>query len=309
MKLRIGNITCIFACATSFFTWADTQSAFTFSGKADASAIYNSALSVDELDDVSTQSDSGQKLNAMLQGKWKINDKAQVTSRYAYSQQRYNQYSQYDLELHQFSLDGSYKFTQREFGLRFDGAKARLETGTFLDFQQMSVYLGTFIQPETFLRTSLKFKNKSFTQLYERDANGFGASADLFHFLNNANTMLMIGLSGEIENAHDNQFNYWAAGLNTKLTHKFDMFGLASKVGIGWRYQYKDYESVEVSDLQASYNIQRDENRQVIQADWVLNIFDNLSVVTEVQRGDYKSKVESLTYQQNIASLGLNYTF
>ncbi|MEP4891310.1 MAG: hypothetical protein ABJV04_14885 [Aliiglaciecola sp.] len=309
MKISIRNITCVLVCATSSLVFAGNQSEFNLSGEVEAGLTHNSALSVDELDDVSNQSDNGHTLGGMLQGKWQINPKAQITSRYAYNQQRYNEYSQYDLDLHQFSLDSSYKFSQVELGLRFDGAKARLPAGTFLDFQQLSVYVGKFLQPETFLRGSLNLKNKAFTELTQRDATGFNASADLFHFMNNAKTMLLIGLSAEKESAEDNQFNYWGMGLNTKLTHKFDIFGLSSKVGLGWRYQYKDYDSVEVSEFQARYNLERDEIRQVIQANWEMFILNNLSIVTELEHGNYKSKMENLSYQQNVASLGLNYSF
>lgn len=207
------------------------------------------------------------------------------------------------------NADASYKFSQIELGMRFDAANARLAGDTFLDFQQVSVYLGKFLQPNTFLRTSVKSKDKSFTNLTERDARGVGASADLFHFVNGAQTMLMLGLSTEKENAQDNQFDYWAAGINSKVTHKFNVFGLDSKVGLSWRYLKKDYDTVQVTELQGTSEIERDENRQVLQVNWELTLLEGLSVKTEFEHGDYQSQIESLTYQQNVASLGVNYTF
>jgi hypothetical protein len=309
MKLFFGNMTCVLALTTSSLTLAATQSSFKLDAEVGGGLIFNSALSVDELDEVSSQSDNGYEFNGTVKGKWQLNDKTKLSSSYAYNQKTYSEYSQFDLALHQLNIDGGYKFNSSEIGVRVDGASASLAGKTFLNYQQVSVYLGHFAQPETYLRASIKTKNKSFAELSDRDASGFGASFDIFHFINGANTMLMLGLSTEKENAQDNQFAYSGIGIQTKITHKFNVFGLNSKVGVGVRFQRKDYQSVKVGTLPAEDLIERDENRQVIEANWDLHLLDDLSVMTELEHGDFKSELESQTYQQTIASVGLKYTF
>jgi hypothetical protein len=309
MTLSFGNITCVLALTTSSLALAATQSTFKLNGEVGGGLIFNSALSVDELDEVSSQSDNGYEFNAAVKGKWQLTDKATLSSSYAYNQKIYTEYSQFDLALHQLNIDGSYKFNSSEIGVRVDGASASLAGNTFLNYQQVSLYLGHFVQPETYLRSSVKTKNKSFAELTDRDATGLGASFDIFHFINGANTMLMLGLSAEREDAQDNQFAYSGVGIHTKITHKFNVFGFNSKVGVGLRFQRKDYQTVEVETLPAEGIIQRDENRQVIEANWDLHLLDNLSVMTELEHGDFKSQLKSQTYQQTIASIGLKYTF
>jgi hypothetical protein len=309
MTLSFGNITCVLALTTSSLALAATQSTFKLNGEVGGGLIFNSALSVDELDEVSSQSDNGYEFNAAVKGKWQLTDKATLSSSYAYNQKIYTEYSQFDLALHQLNIDGSYKFNSSEIGVRVDGASASLAGNTFLNYQQVSLYLGHFVQPETYLRSSVKTKNKSFAELSDRDASGLGASFDIFHFINGANTMLMLGLSAEREDAQDNQFAYSGVGIHTKITHKFNVFGFNSKVGVGLRFQRKDYQTVEVETLPAEGIIQRDENRQVIEANWDLHLLDNLSVMTELEHGDFKSQLKSQTYQQTIASIGLKYTF
>jgi hypothetical protein len=309
MKLFFGNMTCVLALTTSSLTLAATQSSFKLDAEVGGGLIFNSALSVDELDEVSSQSDNGYEFNGTVKGKWQLTDKTKLSSSYAYNQKTYSEYSQFDLALHQLNIDGGYKFNSSEIGVRVDGASASLAGKTFLNYQQVSVYLGHFAQPETYLRASIKTKNKSFAELSDRDASGFGASFDIFHFINGANTMLMLGLSTEKENAQDNQFAYSGIGIQTKITHKFNVFGLNSKVGVGVRFQRKDYQSVKVGTLPAEDLIEKDENRQVIEANWDLHLLDDLSVMTELEHGDFKSELESQTYQQTIASVGLKYTF
>jgi hypothetical protein len=310
MKLFFKKIACVVALTTSSLALAAPQSSFKVNGEVGAGLISNSALSVDELDDVSSQSDSGYEFNGVVKGKWHVTDKTKLSSSYAYNKKSYNEFSQYDLALHQLNIDGSYKFNSSEIGVRVDGASASVAGKTFLNYQQVSLYFGYFVQPETYVRTSVKLKNKSFAELSDRDASGFGATLDVFHFMNGANTMLMLGLSAEKEEGQDSQFDYLGLGIHTKITHKFSLFGLDSKVGFGLRFQNKDYQSVEVETFPAGQDIgNRDENRQVIEASWDLHLLDNLSVMTELQHGDFKSQLESQTYQQTIARVGLKYTF
>jgi hypothetical protein len=117
------------------------------------------------------------------------------------------------------NIDGSYKFNSSEIGLRVDGASASVADKTFLNYQQVSLYIGHFVQPETYLRTSVKLKNKSFAELSDRDGSGLGASLDMFRFMDGANTILM--------------------------------FGLDSRMGFGLRFQNKGYQSVEAENLPA----------------------------------------------------------
>ena len=299
----IGLIT----ASTSVCVLANSQSEFSFNGEANAGAIHNSALSVDEIDSVSNESDSGKEIGFKLNAKWHASEKLKLGAGYAYKQQSFNQFNQYDLAIHQANIDTSYQLKTGEIGLRIDAASASLAKEKFLDFQQASLYYGWFLQPQTYMRTSLKVKNKSLAELNERDAEALGLSADVFHFANNANTMFMLGFNLEKENANNEEFTFKGLGFNTKVTHKFTVFGLNSKVGLNWRFQNKDYLVLQAQDSESQEAIERDENRHVVTASWSLNILDNLALETELEHGDYRSDLDALTYQQNTASVGIRY--
>jgi hypothetical protein len=307
MKLITRSGIVLLAVSASTIAWADPQSKLSVSGKASAGVIHNSALSVDEIDDVSNDSDSGNEVAINLNLKWLPSEKIKLVSGYSYQQQNFNTFSQYDLALHQVNIDASYQLKRGEIGFRFDAATASLAKNTFLDFQQASVYYGLFVQAQTYIRTSFKIKNKSFAALSDRNAESIAASADIFHFANNANTMLMAGFNIEKENAINQEFTFKGLGFGTKVSHKFTLFGLGSKVGLDWRYQIKDYLSVE--PINSAPQAQRDENRQILTANWSLNILNDLAIKTQIERGDYGSDLESLSYKQNVASLGLSYTW
>jgi len=306
MKIILCKVIGLLAATTSSFVLANSQSELSFSGEANAGLIHNSALSVEEIDNVSDEGDSGNEVGIKFTGQWQANQKLKLVAGYAYQQQNFTRYSQYDLALHQFNVDISYQLNTGEIGLRLDAARASLAQSTFLDFQQAIFYYGLFLQPQTYFRSSLKIKNKTFAELSDRDAEAVALSADVFHFSNNAKTMLMLGINYEEEEAVNETFTFDGLGLNTKVTHKFTLFGLGSQVGLNWRYQNKDYLSPMQSE-ESQENAERDENRHIITATWSINILDNLAINTEFERGDYRSELDSLTYQQNVASVGISY--
>jgi hypothetical protein len=305
MKLIVCSIIGALAASASPIVSADTQSDLSFAGQASAGVMHNSALSVDEIDDVSNESDSGKEAVIKLNLKWLPSDKVKLVTAYSYQQQNFNTLSQYDLALHQVNIDASYQLDQGEVGLRFDVASASLAKNTFLDFQQASIYYGVFIQPQTYIRTSFKVKNKSFAELSDRDADGMGLSVDLFYFTNSANTMLMLGFNVEQEDTINEEFTFKGLGFGTKVSHKFTLFGLGTQLGLDWRYQIKDYMSINTTESASQAG--RDENRQVLTVSWSLNILDGLAIKTEIEHGDYGSDLDTLSYKQNLTSVGLSY--
>jgi hypothetical protein len=120
--------------------------------------------------------------------------------------------------------------------------------------------------------------------------------------------MPMFGLSAEKEDAQDSQFDYLRLGIHTKITHKFSMFGLDSRVGFGLRFRNKDYQSVEAENLPARDISERDENRQVIEVHWDLHLLNNLLVVTEwvlenpqqVDQNEVSKKLMDLAQQLDV---------
>jgi hypothetical protein len=305
MKYILSSLT----CAISMQLSAATSEPVSVKGEVSLGIISNSALSVDELDEVSSQGDSGLEKTAAVTGLWKINDKAKLAASYRYNEQDYQEFDAFDLALHQISVDGSYQWRKKDLGLRYDGAKAKLDGETFLNFQQASIYLGTFLQPQTFLRTSAKVKSKKFAIMSNRNADGYGASAELFHFINDGDIMFMLGVSADKETATDARFNYSGYGVNIKLSQKFELFGLAQKAAIGWRFQSKDFQAYNNDDMPSQLESKADEHRNIFQAQWQLELNKHLALVSKLEYGDYRSQLDSQTYSQTTSSLSIKVQF
>lgn len=282
----------------------------TFNANAEVGLTTNSDLTIKELDVISSQSDTGTRLAAGLNAELNATDSLKFTPSYQYQQTNYHELEQYDLALHQYSLDTKYTLSNTDFGIRYDGASAKVAQQAFLTLNQASLYISHYLNPTTYLRTAIRTAEKQFATQSMRDADGLGLDANLYYFINQGATMLMLGASLDKEDAAAEQFNFQGWSFNTRLSHSFNVFKLKNKAGIGWRYQDKDYQELAqqlLTDTEGEAS--RDEKRSVIQAFWQLALFDSLSVITEAEFGDYQSKLAANTYTQSIASVSLKATF
>ncbi|MBH0055595.1 hypothetical protein I6F65_01345 [Pseudoalteromonas sp. SWXJZ94C] len=310
MKAVITATLCVFSAQATLAQTptSEQRSSFDINGDVSVGILSNSALSIQELDDISSQSDSGIKLSTGASAKWQITKAAKLTSSYRFEQQDYNEFDQYDLDLHQYGLDGSYSFNGHEIGVRYDGAKANVDGDTFLHFNQASAYYGRFLNPQTYLRMSIKTKAKRFATVKERNADGIGADLAIYHFINSGQTMVMASLSADKEDANDNQYDFSGYSVNTKITHKFTAFNMVNQVGAGWRYQNKNYEE-QISDDFFEDVSSRDEHRNVVNTFYNVDIFEHVTLMTEAEYGDYQSKLSSNTYTQSVFSVSIKVHF
>lgn len=298
-------ISALGALSTSFSVSATDVS---FNANVQLGLIGNSDLTIKELDVISSKSDTGTTLAAAMNGEFKTTNNFKFTPSYQYQQTNYHELDQYDLSLHQYSLDTQYAFTETELGIRYDGASASVAEQTFLTLNQVSTYVGSYLNPTTYFRSAVRSAKKLFATQPQRDANGLGLDTSLYYFANQGATMLMFGASIDKETADTRQFSFNGWSLTTQLSHRFTAFDRENKAGIGWRYQDKDYQKAVISPLEEP-TASRNENHSVINAFWKVSLLESLSVVTEAEYGDYDSNLAANTYTQTIAKMALKATF
>ncbi|KXI28195.1 surface lipoprotein assembly modifier [Paraglaciecola hydrolytica] len=274
-----------------------------FAGQASAGWLHNSSLVVAELDKVAAKADNALFANLKFHGKWQVSDKLTSNVNYQYSRKDYQELNDYDLDIHQFGIDAQYDFSAVSVGLRHDLAKASLAGEGFLDLNISSVYLAKFINPELYVRGALNFKDKKFAQITQRDADNEGVNVSVFQFFQGGRTMLSGGLSVESEDAIDSQYDYDNWGINTKASHKFDMFGVANQVQLSWRYQASDYQQPN------NNNELRADSLINYEAQWQIAVHAKVNLVSKVEHGISHSTLDSLNYTQTVGSLQVEVNF
>jgi hypothetical protein len=295
---------------------AESADSTGFNASVEAGWSQNSALTVAELDDVSTEQDSGLMLKANINGKWQVSEKTSLKSSYSYTSQNYNASDQYDLSIHLGAIDAAYSLALFDVGVRHDVAFASLDGDSFLRFNQTSLYVAKLIGGNTFVRANSKFKTKQFANAQQRDADSFGGGVDVFYFLSSGDTMLTAGVNVEDESASDAQFDFDGLNFNTKLAHDFLVLGKESKLSIAWRFQKRGYDPApapapeQADPLAMDENLlTREDNQHIYKLQWQINFLPSLALKTQVEYGDYSSTIEQQTYAQTVTSISIAANF
>jgi hypothetical protein len=293
----------LFSLSAAFYCVAQ-ESAFTHEAQAKLGVLNNSTLVVAELDQVSNQQDVALTMNAKLAGQWRATSALTLQGGYSFARKDFQAFDSYDLDLHQLYVDAQYDFAWLSVGVRHDLAKAILQDEAFLSLNQTSIYTAKYLTTTTYLRSALIYKDKKFDSMASRDATNRGVDLNLFQFFAGGNTMLAFGLSGEQEEALDQQFNYSSNSLNSSVLHKFELFGQASQVQLDWRYRHSTY-----TDSASNTAPQRKDIQQSIQLQWQQAIWRKMSVVAKVEYSDNQSSLPQLNYAQTISLIELQMTF
>jgi hypothetical protein len=299
--MKNSSLVCVLLCAAASAA-NSSDSAVSFAGQASLGGLHNSSLVVAELDKVAAQADNALSANVNLQGKWQASDKLKAQANYQYSRKDYQELNDYDLDIHQFGLDVEYDFKAFSLGVRHDLAKASLAGDDFLQLNLTSLYAAKFLKPDLYVRGALNFKDKKFAQITQRDADNQGVNLSVFQFFQAGKTMLSLGLSAEQEQAADAQFDYDNWGLNSKVSHKFDLLGQENKLQFGWRYQTSNYQAQGNAAARADTLIN-------YEAQWQIAVHAKVNLVSKVEHGISHSTLDSLNYSQTLGSVQVEVNF
>lgn len=283
---------------------AQTRDEFTVSGSLEAGAEYNSNVSVSELESATGESDTAGTLDAAVDANWQATDRLSVDTGYSFSGERYQDFDAFDLDLHLLYGDVSYELDAFSVGSNYYYADANLGGDDFLTLKQYSFYAGKLFADQWFLRGALNFADKSFDDFAQRDADSEGLSLDAFWFFNEGRSNLVLGYAFDEEQARDTAFSYDADTLRLRYTHRFDLIGNDTELRLGTRWQDRSYQSV-----MPALDARRDDRQHITDARLEMSLTEQLAVAVQLERGDYRSNLDSADYTENRASVSLKLSF
>ena len=271
-------------------------------GKLKAGMEYQSNVNISELKQASGTADSATVLDASINVGWQATDAFRIDTGYSINDKQYREVSDYDTRLHLAFIDTSYGFESFSVGANVYHAQADLAGNDFLTLNQYSLYTMHNISDSWFVRPSVTYADKQFSQLVERDATSNSAKLDSFWFFKQGKSFISIGASFEDESSQDNNFSYAAPGVNVRVSYEFDFLYLQHKVQLGYKLSQRAY-------VNAINGKQRDDVHQQIDAKWELAINSYLAVLTSAEYGDYQSILTSADYEESRVGLMLQASF
>jgi len=285
---------------------------------------HDSNVTVDELNTASDRSDGAWVFDAGLDGILKPADPVTITLGYSFSGRRYQSLEQFDQNIHLLSADISYDFDPVTIGTSYYYSKATLGpngSDPLLDFRRASVYLGSMVGEDLYLRASLQDKRKDFEESNARDSDIRGVSLASYFFFNQASSHVLLGLDGSREDAKSEAFDNDLLRVRTALVHKFSLGGEDNRLRFGWRYEKRQYDEVDVSGsfpqfsnpltgvLTERTTSERADNAHILEASWRIGLSEVFSLEPSVSWGHYSSNEASADYQKAVAGVTLRAGF
>lgn len=277
---------------------------FTISGAAELGGVYNSNVSITELESATGQSDTGATAGGELDLGWRPTDRLTADVGYSYDGTFYQDQDEFDLGMHLFYGDLAYQFDHFSLGTNYYYADAALGGNDFLTMEQYSFYGGRLFAEQLFLRAALNAGEKTFDGFSERDADVEGLGLDAFWFFNQGRSSLAAGYHYEDEQARLEQFSYDGHTVRVSYSHRFPVFGRDARLQLGARMEERDYVGVT-----PAIATRRDDRQRVVDAELELPVSGSLGIVTKLERGDYSSNLASADYTENRVAMSVRYSF
>lgn len=304
MKLSALAIALGSVLSVGAVTAQETSDSFSFSGRVDVSGEHNSNVSVSELETAIGESDTATVIEVALDAQWQPAPSWNVDGGYSYSDRRYQEFSEFDLAMHLLYADISYDFDVYTVGGNYYFADASLGGDSFLDLHQRSLYVARMLGEQFYARLALNQSDKTFADFSERDADAVGVSADVFYFFNEGRSFILFGANHDDEDARSNEFSYQANTLRVRYSTRFSFGTGDGRFQLGYRWHDRDYDGVT-----AAINAPRSDRHQVVDARLELPVWRKLSLIGQLEHGDYSSNLETADYDETRASIGLRLRF
>lgn len=304
---KSGSILTLVTCTLVAAGWSSLTSAeeqFSVSVRVDTSAEHNSNVSVSELETATGESDSAFVLDFAVDAQWQPRTALNLDFGYNYSDRRYREFSDFDLAMHLLYGDLSYDFNDYTVGGNYYYADAQLGGDGFMELHQRSLYIARLFADAWYVRTAVVQSDKTFATLASRDADTIGLTADAFYFFNQGRSFLLFGANYDDEDARIDAFSYQGTTFRLRYSHRFSIWNRDARMQLGYRWHTRDYRGITPEIEQ-----RRDDRHQVLEARFELPVLDKLSVISLVERGDYRSNLDSADYNETRVSLGLRLAF
>ncbi|WP_223669835.1 hypothetical protein [Kangiella shandongensis] len=264
---------------------------------AEAGAVYNSELVVDEIDQRSSSGDMARYLSLDLGGDWVIEDRFNIKAGYNVSDTDYQDSDDFDLTIHRFYGDVSYDFSAVTVGASQHEIDAKLAGDSFLDMSRGSFYLSKLFNNSIFVRAETIRIDKSFDTLPQRDATNDALGVDSYFFYNQGNSFFSLGYSAEEERAASPEFSYDGDNYRATLSNKFGHDN-NHRLQLQWRYFDRDYRA----DFPSIRKV-RNDSRNTLRLAWDYYFTPQYSLVTQLENTESSSNFETADYTANEISL------
>lgn len=290
----------LFACGLAAGAWAEIRfgslAPLSLSGNASAGLEYDSNVSVEEVDRSSNESDYALTLEAGVDARQPLSERASVQLSYDFSTNIYQTFSEVDRQTHIVGSGLNWKFDALDTDLSLYYINSRLDGDEFLELYRLSPAVSGFLTKRWFGRVAYVYQDKSVAERPLRDAITDSWEVDLYFFVRGLRSYVNFGYRYKDEDAQAAQLDYRSDSYKLRYVRRIEAMSKLLKLELSWRYEDRDYRSDT-----PSIGEKRADDRHRLGIDVEVPLTAKSALQFYYGNGDYDSNLQRVDYTQNIA--------
>lgn len=219
-------------------------------------------------------------------------------------QSLYNDFSDFDLQIHTFSAWGSWELESFDPGLNYSYTRTYLGGDRLFESNTLTPSVSFEGRPSWYHRLSYGYLDKNFFTLSERDAEQQSISSDNYYFFSDNKAYVSLGIRLEDENTSGPEFDYQGGMFSLGTSMPIRLGTLSPHLKVNYQYYWRDYENVT-----ASIGERRDDRQDSINFELDQPLSKDVSAKLNYEWVNADSNLPSADYQSNVLSLSLQANF
>lgn len=225
-----------------------SNEALSFYASAEGGIVYDSNVSIDEVDIRLSKGDGAVRTSASVGALGHWTDGVEASVDVSVFDTRYFEYDTFDTNTLMLSSMLAYDAGDVDVSLDYFYAANTLDGEKFLTLSKLQPSISGFIDRALYLRFALGLEQKNFYQSEGRDATQYGLSGKAYYFFNATQRYLGFSYQYSSENAADDQFDYRGNQVRVSWHEKASVLGYKAKWKVELIYDQQSYHKIPEQD-------------------------------------------------------------
>ncbi|NND54651.1 MAG: DUF560 domain-containing protein [Gammaproteobacteria bacterium] len=277
---------------------------FTYDVDLEAGTGWDSNVGLSEIDANTDNADQVTNVQIGAGIQTRHTDDLRSVLRYDYSDTSYEEYSEFDLGLHQFQAELTTRFGLTDVGLMVNHFDGNLDGDDYLSLTRIAPNVSRLFNNRWFLRAAYVHTDTSYDEMPERDASGLGLRTDAYYLLQGMEhyAAFSFALGREDAEADELDYNRWQIGVTYAFPIRTNSF--VTNLKLRARYEDRSYRSEDPvigaarSDTRMRYSIEAD-----------MPLADRLGITSYIDWSSSDSNLEAADYDKRVAGIRLTLEF
>lgn len=270
-----------------------------------ASKLYDTNVSVENLDVNSSEGDSATEIFAKGSVKKSFDNGFTATAKYKIKDKIYSKFSEFDLLTQIASVEGSYKFENgSKAGLALYKIKGDLDNKDYLDMTRISPSYSMFAGKDYYVRGEVATIKKEFHENKDRNSDSLSASFSTYRFIEGAKNFVSATVTYKTEDADSEIYDNKSTELKVSWNKKVKLADIDLGLKVGGKYENRSYDSDKSAVTEA-----RSDKKFGLNFSVDHKISEKTTVDFKYDFMDTSSNLKSQDVDQHVMKVGINFKF